>query len=144
MKKTFLLVILTSIIMFSSCKKKVGCMDLQAMNYNSEAQKDCGCCSFEKIVFYSRYPSYNIGGVWYSILTYPIKVYVNNQDIGTITAFYPNGPGTSTVPGVVLYDPGSNKKVEWYAKATAPNGSFVILGSGTISASKSPIGIPIL
>lgn len=144
MKKTYLLLLISATICISfACKKKRGCMDSQAVNYNIEAEADCDCCQFEKVVFYSRYPSYNIGGVWYSILSYPLKVYVNNREIGTISAFYPGGPGTGTVPGVVTFEPGDNKKVEWYAKVTAQNGNFIILGSGTFNAGKQPIAIPV-
>lgn len=144
MKKVFFLLLISAACVSSfSCKKKTGCMDTQATNYDIDADKDCKCCQFEKVVFYSRYPSYNIGGVWYSILSYPLKVYVNNQDIGTITAFYPSGPGTSTVPGVLTFEPGDNKKVEWYAKVTAQNGNFIVLGSGTLYAGKQPIAIPV-
>ena len=118
-------------------------MDFGAANYNVEAEKDCGCCTYEKVVFFSRFPAYNVGGVIYSIATYPIKIFVDGQDIGTISAFYPNGPGTSTVPGVVVYNPGNKKSVEWFAKVTAPNGSFIVLGSGTFNAGKNAIAIPI-
>lgn len=118
-------------------------MDFSASNYSSEAEKDCGCCQFEKIVFFSRYAGYTVGGIPYPISAFPVKLFVNDQDAGTITAFYPAGPGNSTVPGVVIHNPGNQKKVEWYAKVTFPNGSFLILGSGTITAGKTAYYIPI-
>lgn len=127
----------------SSCKKKSGCMDFSATNYNSEAVKDCGCCSYAKVVFYSRYQAYNVGGVWYSINAFPIRISVNGQEIGTVEAFYPNGPGSTTVPGVITYDPGNNKNVEWFAKVTAPDGQYIVLGSGTFTAGRSPVAVPI-
>jgi len=128
---------------FEWCKKPTGCMDYSAKNYDVEAEKDCGCCEFERVVFYSRYPAYNVGGVVYSINTYPIKLFIGTQEVGTVSAFYPNGPGNSNLPGIVVHNPGSQKTVEWYAKVTAPNGSFVILGSGTFSAGKSVFYVPI-
>ncbi len=143
MKRIF--VILLAGLCFASlgsCKKK-GCMDASATNFDSDADKDCSCCQFEKAVFYSRYPAYNVGGVVYSITTYPIKIFVGTQEIGTITAYYPNGPGNSNVPGLVVYNPSGNKTVEWYAKVTAPNGNFVVLGSGTFSAGKYVSYVPI-
>ena len=144
MKKIILVCACAAMIFTSfSCKKKSGCMDYSAKNYDVEAEKDCGCCSFEKVVFYSRYPGYNVNGVLYSINTYPIKIFVGSQEIGTISAFYPNGPGTSTVPGVVVYEPGNDKKVEWYAKVTSPTGAFIVLGSGTFNAGKNAVAIPI-
>lgn len=143
MKIFYFLLLLLPAFLSISCKKPKGCMDAQAANYDVTAEKDCKCCQYEKVVFYSRYPAYNVGGVLYSILSVPIKIYVNDQEVGTITAYYPNGPGASTVPGVVVYEPQQNKKVEWYAKAVAPNGNFVVLGSGTFTARNSPIAIPI-
>jgi hypothetical protein len=145
MKKSFLLPILIITIGLSSCifEKKKGCTDTSATNYDMDAVKDCGCCSFEKVVFYSRYAGYHVNGVPYPITAYPVKLYVNDVEAGTITAFYPNGPGNTTVPGVVIHNPGNQKKVEWYAKVTFPNGSFLILGSGTFNAGKNPYFIPI-
>lgn len=125
-----------------SCEPK-GCTDVSATNYDMDAVKDCGCCSFEKVVFYSRYPGYHVNGVPYPITAYPVKLYINDMEAGTITAFYPSGPGNTTVPGVVIHNPGNQKKVEWYAKVTFPNGSFLILGSGTFNAGKNPYFVPI-
>jgi len=145
MKRIFLIFSLFLAVSFSSCfkKDKKGCTDFSATNYNSDAVKDCGCCQYEKVVFYSRYAGYTLNGLAYPINAFPVKVYINEQDAGTITAFYPGGLGTATVPGVVVHNPGNQKKVEWYAKVTFPNGSFVILGSGTLYAGKSPSFIAI-
>ncbi len=145
MKKKILVMVIfgCTTLLFSSCHPKKGCMDISASNFDAEAEKDCGCCEFGKVVFYSRYPAYVVGGVSYSIVTYPIKIFVGTQEIGTVTAFYPNGPGNSNVPGLVSYSPGGNKNVEWYAKVTAPNGSFIVLGSGTFNAGKLTYYVPI-
>ena len=47
MKKYFLIAIIS--ILVSSCKKKEGCMDPTASNYNSEASSDNGDCTYSPI-----------------------------------------------------------------------------------------------
>lgn len=136
-----LLVLIT--ILMSGCKKKEGCKDMDAVNFDFEAEKDCGCCTYEDVVFYAKDYIYTVAGLPYSILSNPIKVYVNGKPVGTVTAVYPNGPGTSRVPGIVVFDPEANKKVEWYAEATLPNGSSVVVGSGTLNAGKSYTQVPV-
>lgn len=120
-------------------------MQMDAMNFNADAGKDCGCCEYERVVFFSRSAGYYVSGLPYSINTYPIKIFVGDQEVGTITAFYPNGPGNPNVPGVVVYKPQTNKKkIEWFAKVTSPNGSFIILGSGTFDAGSNVRYVAIL
>jgi hypothetical protein len=132
------------LLLFSSCEKRKGCLQLDAMNFDVEAEKDCGCCEYERVVFYSRSPGYSVNGVPYSIVTYPIKLFIGDQEVGTITAFYQNGPGNPNLPGMVVYTPPTNtKKVEWFAKVTAPNGAFIILGSGTLNAGSTVRYVPI-
>lgn len=119
-------------------------MDVDATNFDLDASKDCQCCQYEKVVFYSRNAGYYVNGVPYSLATYPVKLFIGTQEMGTISAFYPNGPGNPNLPGMVVYAPPSNeKKVEWYAKVTAANGSYIILGSGTLYASKTARYVPI-
>tara|TARA_Y100000385_G_C13079198_1_gene632991 strand:+ start:18 stop:1187 length:1170 start_codon:yes stop_codon:yes gene_type:complete len=48
MKKIILLGLVT-VVAFSSCKKK-GCMDPNANNYNTEAEKDDGSCTYDPVV----------------------------------------------------------------------------------------------
>ncbi len=135
-----------SLILFlslSGCKTK-GCMDIDATNFDLDATKDCMCCTYEKVVFYSRSAGYYVSGVPYSLATYPVKLFIGTQEVGVISAFYPNGPGNPNLPGMVIHIPPTNeKKVEWYAKVTATNGNFIILGSGTLYASKTVRYVPI-
>ena len=48
MKTTFnfllLLLFSSSLLVFTSCKKELGCMEPTAFNYNPDAQKDDGSC----------------------------------------------------------------------------------------------------
>jgi len=48
--KTNLLILLLAAlsITFSSCKKELGCMDVTAMNYNPDAQKDDASCVYSQ------------------------------------------------------------------------------------------------
>jgi hypothetical protein len=130
-------------IFIVSCKKKEGCKDFDAINYDIEAEKDCACCIYEDVIFYAKDYIYTVSGLPYSILSNPIKVYVNGKPVGTVTSVYPNGPGTSLVPGVIVYEPENNKKVEWYAEATLPSGISVVVGSGILNASKNYIQVPV-
>jgi hypothetical protein len=37
----------------TACKKKEGCMDAKATNYDEDAKKDCSCCTYEgEVVFW--------------------------------------------------------------------------------------------
>lgn len=143
MKIIFAALLVLTLSFIPGCKKKEGCKDMQAVNYDFEAEKDCECCTYEDVVFYAKDYIYTVAGLPYSILSSPIKVYVNGKLAGTVTAVYPNGPGTNRVPGIVVYEPGADKKVEWYAEAALPNGMAVIVGSGTLSAGNSYTQVPV-
>lgn len=41
-----LLILLPAAFLFSACKKKEGCMDVKAVNYDDEAKKDDGSCIY--------------------------------------------------------------------------------------------------
>ena len=50
--KKIILFSLISAVSFSSCKKK-GCMDANANNFNAEAEKDDGSCTYDTPVTYT-------------------------------------------------------------------------------------------
>lgn len=59
MKTRILIALLTLPIIFASCSKK-GCRDVNALNFDAEADKD-GTCRYTKVIFHA--PGDQIGGV---------------------------------------------------------------------------------
>jgi len=53
--KTFFTTGLFLSLLFSSCSQKEGCRDINATNYDKEAEKDCNnCCLYEEVVIDAR------------------------------------------------------------------------------------------
>ena len=46
-KKTSYILLLLLLISIVGCRKRVGCTDKDATNYQPEAEKDCDCCVYE-------------------------------------------------------------------------------------------------
>lgn len=44
--RSYLLFSIVLLVLFASCKRKVGCTDPAASNYDFDSQKDCGCCEY--------------------------------------------------------------------------------------------------
>ncbi len=91
-----------------SCKKKEGCRDVNALNFDSSAEKD-GNCSYTKALFYA--PSNRIGGVVEDVVK--IEIYLGptpgEQLIGTIATFGPTETiNCAVTTGIFEYElPGS-------------------------------------
>lgn len=113
---------------FYNCEKpEKGCTQNGAINYSFTAEEDDGSCEFSTVVFYGTTPA-NCP---------PVVVTVDGQNVGTIDAFYPTGPGNCSVPGVARYSFKSNRRVDWIAQdgcgriasgTTAPNRSNQCIG----------------
>ena len=120
MKKSILSIIglLLFGIIFSSCEKEVrGCTDSKALNKNFEAELDDGSCRYSSVIFYM------------SVINpaRPVSVSVNGNNVGTITAQYPLGPGNCSAPGCATFSFKDGKKLDWVA--TEPGG---LIWTGTI------------
>ena len=63
---------LVTVVAFSSCKKK-GCMDPNANNFNAEAEKDDGSCTYDSVVPPAP-PTYTV----------PSTYYINGMQMETI------------------------------------------------------------
>jgi len=125
--KKILFITALSFITFSSCKKK-GCIDANAKNYDVEAGKDDGTCTYEgSAVFWLSSSA--------SLINYPtidINVYVDGEKVGKLS-----GSGTLNAPncgegGMTYYvDLGSTKDkvISYEIKYTAQTG----VGAGSIS-----------
>jgi len=97
---------------FSSCHHVRGCMDPNSLTFNSEADKDDGSCKYPAVIFYM------------SVInpSRPVTVSVNGNNVGTITAQYPLGPGNCIAPGCAIYQCTSGQRINWVA--TEPGGSI--------------------
>ncbi|MEO7991386.1 MAG: hypothetical protein ABI663_17675 [Chryseolinea sp.] len=86
----------------SGCDEE-GCTDSKALNQDFTADKDNGSCTYSTAVFYGSIPS----------PFPPVTVTVNGSTVGTISAYYPSGPGNCSVPGVATFQFDNGEKVDW-------------------------------
>jgi hypothetical protein len=113
-------------IIFTSCNKTKGCMDMNALNFDASAEQDNGSCKFSAITFYASFGYYN------GVPINSIDVSVNGNTIGTINAIYPTGPGNCGAQGTVPYSFSNNSSYDWNTVVHLADGQTVF-GSGTIS-----------
>ena len=104
----------------SSCKKKKGCTDPNALNRDFDADKDDGSCIYYTAIFYMSVNN----------PARPVSVAVDGNAIGTITAQYPGGPGNCIAPGCAIYKFKTGQRVSWVA--TEPGG---LIWTGTVEPS---------
>jgi hypothetical protein len=120
--KYFAILILTLSVFVNSCKKSEGCRDMQAYNFDSEADKDCNdCCKYK-------------GGVLFWVSNQAcgaISVTLNNGQNTIIQGYYPAGPSNcvNDFGGYVLLDVGT-----YTYTATSVNGTCTPI-TGTINVS---------
>ena len=97
------MMMLMSIVIFSGCKKKEGCMDRNSYTYDSDAEVDDGSCQYKgSIVFY--YDKSTADSMYEWGIT-SLTFYVDNELVGssaaTVYAVYPPNCGDN---GSVTYD----------------------------------------
>ena len=91
MKKLALLILFVPIL-FTACKKE-GCQDVNALNFDAEAEKN-GSCQYTKVIFYA--PSNQIGGVGTRVTK--IEVFKGPIDSGHLIGTIDNIPEQSPAP----------------------------------------------
>lgn len=111
MSKILLLLTFVSVSMlFTSCRR---CEDPKALNYSYDimTREDNSLCEYSKAIFYvsgpANYP--------------PLTLYVNNSAQGTITGFYPYGPGNCSATGCAIYQFTSGSKIDWEVRDAIGN-----------------------
>lgn len=121
-------------ILFTNCKKKTGCTDAVAYNYDSEAKKDDGSCTYKgSIVFWHTQTTY------YSLLpTTNLNYYVDGTLIGTsATSVYsstaPSCGQSGTVSSEIDLGTSKSKNVSYVVKAVT-TGIEKFSGSVTLQA----------
>ena len=121
---SILLILISIQISSTSCRRK-GCTDVNATNFDLDATKDNGSCTFSKSTFYAKY------GYYMGIPITNIDLTINGNSVGTITAVYPNGPGNCNASGTVEYLFKNGKSVDWNTTVHLAN-SGTVYGSGVI------------
>jgi len=116
--KRLLLITALSFIAVTSCKKK-GCIDINAKNYNSEAKKDDGSCSYEGSAVFWVHADAQI-----SIYGSLIEVFVEGESIGTMNINSTNTSAPDCGTGGVNYytdlNGEKNKIINYEIKYSAP------------------------
>ncbi len=130
-KKLFFITLLFLILLIVNfgCKK-YGCTDSKALNNNFKAKKDDGTCEYSSVAFYAS------ASFFQNIPITKVEVTVNSNSLGFTNAFYPNGPGNCSAPGIVSYKFANGKQVDWGAKIILANGA-ILLSNGTLSPSST-------
>ena len=132
MKPLFLLAALVVAFAFTGCKRE-GCTESNALNYDSEAKKNDGTCSFSNVTFYTWTETYFETAGPFDVVK--IDVSVDGVPIGTIdpVVVYFFGPGNCNSSGTVSYQLQNGDTHEWNAVMHGPNGETAH-SSGVISS----------
>lgn len=102
MRKLILVALTVTSLLATSCRR---CEDPKALNYSYDimGREDNTICKYSKAIFYvsgpANYP--------------PLTLYVNGSAEGTITGFYPYGPGNCSATGCAVYQFSSGNKIDW-------------------------------
>ena len=107
--KRILLITALTFVAITSCKKE-GCIDTNAENYNSEAKKDDGTCSYEgSIVFWIHADSY------ISVPNQSVEIFIEGNSIGNMntSSNYTTRPNCGQ-GGVTFYSDLKNEKSKIY------------------------------
>jgi hypothetical protein len=87
MKKTIVWMMAFAVLAITNtaCKKKEGCMDAKATNYDEDAKKDCNCCTYEgEVVFWVNQTSASY--ISTPGLATTLNYYVDGQFVGSTSA----------------------------------------------------------
>lgn len=106
-----ILLIFAALLSLASCKR--ACEDPKALNYSYDmfTRKDNSICTYSKAVFYVSGP-----------MNYPpLTLYINGSAQGSITMFYPYGPGNCSAAGCATYQFTDGSKVDWEVRDMAGN-----------------------
>lgn len=159
MKKFLSLVALSALLIGSttSCKKK-GCLDLDAVNYNSEAKKDDGTCKYAPSITVNGYnPENIIVGATYtdagatatntdgSVVAVTTSGQVDASTKGTYTLNYSatNENGTTTATRTVNVNIGQDNWLVTWAAASDCGNAFPLTPDPVFSAGSGSNGLVI-
>lgn len=137
MKKVKLLIVacLIASVSFTSCEKEIeGCTDIEAINYNSNANKS-GTCSYDAILTFFLTQSSSTDLINSGLTS--IKIYINNEYAGILPTniFFASIPtcgenGTLEIP----YQLGTNKSTQLIITVTDNNNIAFYSGVATLKA----------
>jgi len=104
MRKLILAVLAITSLLATSCRR---CEDPKALNYSLDAmgREDNTICKYSKAIFYVSGPA-----------NYP-----NGSSEGTISGFYPYGPGNCSATGCAVYQFTSGNSIDWEVRDAVGN-----------------------
>lgn len=113
--------------LITSCEKKKGCTDANALNRDYDAIVNDGSCRFSNVTFYAN------AGFFNGIPITKIDVTVNGNGVGSILggSYYPSGPGNCVAQGTVAYQFINGNKIDWNTTVYLASGA-TLFGSGQV------------
>lgn len=107
-----------------------GCTDNKALNYNFRAEADDGSCEYSTATFFARYPAFN------GIQIASIDLFIEGNNSGKITTFYPSTPGNCSAPGTIRYQFYDGNSIDWNTRIILSSGDELFT-TGTASPLRS-------
>ncbi len=142
MKKVFSILgiaLISAFVIFNSgCSKKEGCTDVDATNYDTEADKSCsGCCTYKGtvVIWYGQATANNLVNDGSTSLTY----YVDNQVVGSSSAniYFTSSPDCGQNGSITVEkDLGNLKQKSFSYKVMDDLGDIIWQGNIDFDATK--------
>lgn len=121
MKKYLLLAVLFgSLFSYSSCNKNEGCKNLNALNYDAEADNAKNDeCRYSRVTFYA-----GSNAIFGQLIT-EIEISIGEESLGIITSLNQDYPENCDTNGTLNYTFITGSSQTWFARYTLSSGGSV-------------------